>query len=187
MAASAAALAFASAVAAVAAVGCGSWIRTGPLRRGHARAPDMRRRAGEGVRASSPTTWLAAASGVAAAIAAVLATGRPVPLRVAVLAAGAAIGWSGIRSRVTGLDVRLDALIVRRALRPPVVLPWDRIRSIRPPASPIGGWRLGTAGASIVLMPSDVRGNEDVLALAVRRAGLRFDGRAWSRPLATIR
>jgi len=96
--------------------------------------------------------------------------------------AGALVTASGIRSRVTELEVRDDALVVHRAFRQRVTLRWARLRSLTGPRIPLGGWRLRGEARSITLMPSDLLGHEAVLEVAIERAGLRFDGRRWSGP-----
>jgi hypothetical protein len=96
--------------------------------------------------------------------------------------AGAGIATSGIRSRVTRLEVRDRGMVVHRAFRPPIAVPWESVERVRPPRTPVGGWRVDAGRRSMTLMPSDILGHEAVLDLAVERAGLWFGGRSWSKP-----
>ena len=160
------------------ATGLVSWRRTRALRRGQ---PGHRSPLRASSR-SSATTWFAAAAGVA-----VLALGTLIVRDAPIAGAGAGVAGglvatSGIRSRVTALEVRDDALVVRRALRPAVILRWAGLRSLGPPRTPAGGWRLRAEPNSITLMPWDLLGHEAVLAIAIERTGLWFDGRRWSQP-----
>src|SRR5262245_21124282 len=165
-------------VLALGAVGLVVWARTDDVRRGALPAalprPDPWRRR------TSSTTHLAWAGGAVAAwwgwsaagvgfVRAALAIGVTF-----VLAAGALL-------RVTGLEVDDRGLTVRYAARRPRRIRWDECRALRPPAVPQAAWRIVGATGSISLMPSDLIGNEALLADVVRRSGLRFERGTWSR------
>ncbi len=172
-----------------------SWRRTRPMRRGTplAAPPGMER--GPGPPRTAPAdggctslaTTLAAAVGAATALAGgSLAPGRP--LRAALAAAGAFVAAAGVVWRVTRIEWDERHLRVGYAGRGPRIVAWGQLTALRPPRSPLGGWRLETGRegrhAGPVLMASDLLGHEAVLAAAILHAGLRFDGRSWSRPNA---
>ena len=174
----AAAAAAAASLATLWGVGVRSWFRTAGLRHGYGSGASASGRSSR----SSPTTWLAAVTGLAASSWGVLGLRADGPLGAAVAAAGAGIAASGVRSRVTIVEASEDALVVHRAFRRPVELPWPDLRAVRVPATPLGGWRFRTDHRAITLMPSDLVRHEDVIAAAIDRAGLRFDGGRWARP-----
>jgi hypothetical protein len=168
----------------LAAVGLLGWHRTRDLRDGrlpgHALRGDPRASA-----RSSWTTWLAAGVALAAggATAANLAGGRPLSrLLAALILAWASVALvSGIRARVTGVSATASCVRIRYARRHPFIAAWPDLAAIVPPRWPMGCWRIRTmTEGSRTLMPSDLLGAEDVLREAVARAGLRFDGRAWT-------
>jgi hypothetical protein len=156
--------------------GVRSWRRTAAVRRGHDAVPS----APVGYHPSSRTTWLASAAGAAIVAWGSWSLGTGGLPAFAAIGAGALIAISGIRSRVAGLEVGPDRIVVHRAGRPTFLAPWNAVTRLRRPRTPIGGWRLEVHGRSITLMPSDILGNEAVLALIIERSGLRFDGRCWS-------
>ena len=86
---------------------------------------------------------------------------------------------SGVRSRVTGLAVGPDALVVSYAARPPFAIAWSDFVALRPPRWPLAGWGLVGAGTRRTLMPSDVLGQERALESIVGFADFVFDGRNW--------
>jgi hypothetical protein len=155
-----------------------SWRRTRALRGGRSARPAVPPAAAR----SSPTTWLAGAAGVAVTGWGALSLPDAPFAGVVAIAAGALVAASGIRSRVSRLEVRDDALVVHRAFRTPITLGWTRLRELRGPWTPIGGWRLRGGTRRVTLMPSDLLGNEAALDAVIERAGLRFDGRRWTRP-----
>ena len=104
------------------------------------------------------------------------------PARVAGGAWAGFVLLSGIAARVTGLAVGPRGLLVHRALLPDRLTGWSEVRRLTPPRTPLGAWRIVTAGETISLMPSDVLGAEALLAALVAQAGLSFDGRRWHRP-----
>jgi hypothetical protein len=178
-------------MAGLAAVGLVSWARTGPLRTGHPPVHGTLHADGDGTRPTSRTTVLAGAAGMALAIAglaALLPGASSGPFLgssrlPAVLAAtgGGFVALTGLVWRVTSLATTPEDLCVGYAWRRPARIAWSGVKRLQPPATPLGGWRiLGQAG-HLTLMPSDLLGHEEVLGLLVRRAGLRFDGRAWVR------
>jgi hypothetical protein len=100
---------------------------------------------------------------------------------VILAATGAFIALAGWVARVTGLRADDDGLIILFARRPPFGVSWSEVRELKPPTSPVGGWRLTDArGVRSTLMPSDLFGHEELLETIVVRAGLQFDGRIWS-------
>jgi hypothetical protein len=104
------------------------------------------------------------------------------------IAGGAFIAVAGSVARVTGIRVTDDALVISFAARPPLLRRWTDICGLWPPATPVGGWRVTVAGGrGATLMPSDLFGHEEVLALIVRRGRLRFDGRKWVEGLELSR
>lgn len=101
---------------------------------------------------------------------------------VSLIPIGIFITVAGSVARVTGLCTDDDGLVVLFARRPPFRACWSELRALRPPGSPLGGWRLtGVRGGHSTLMPSDLFGHEEQLEAIVIRAALRFDGRIWSR------
>lgn len=160
-------------------VGVLCWWRTAPLRRGRT---DGKVGPPHGRLASSPSTWLAAASGASFLAWGASSLHRSPALGGVAALSGAFVTVSGIRSRVVAIEVGTDRLIVRRAFRAPLEVAWDRLAEIRAPATPIGGWRFLAEGCPVTLMPSDLLLNEAVIRLAIDRAGLRPEGRRWIRP-----
>jgi hypothetical protein len=128
---------------------------------------------------SSKTTLLAAMAGAAAVVWGATAAGRPLEA-IPLIPGGAVVGIAGSIARVTRIRFGNDHLEILFAVRRSFIASWSDIRSLRPPGTPLGGWRLTMAcGAQTTLMPSDLFGHEELLGLIVRGAGLRFDGRAW--------
>ncbi|MGH2556019.1 MAG: hypothetical protein ACRDHO_09935 [Actinomycetota bacterium] len=183
------AVTFFAAVAGVLAVDLASWTRTAAIRRGTIR-PE---RDGPGSQAvavagSSRTTMLAAAAGMAGTAWGAVGAGSGAIEALAMVAAGTSIAIAGSVARVTGIRVRDDALIILFAARPAFRARWTDICGLRPPCTPVGGWQLSvTGGTRATLMPSDLFGHEEVLALIVRRGRLRFDGRRWVERSAVSR
>jgi hypothetical protein len=132
---------------------------------------------------------MAIAGASAAAVRRVVAgSGRGPPADIGLIVVGclvAALAWAG---RVTGFVAGDTALAIRYRARRAFVAPWADVLELVPPRWPLGGWSLavafGSRVARRVLMPSDVLGNEALLALVIERAGLSFDGRRWTRPPA---
>jgi hypothetical protein len=141
--------------------------------------PSMPSRASPWRRRSSRATHLAWAGGAAAAWWAWAVGGGPA--RWGVAAGAAFVLATGSLLRVTRLEVDDRALTVRYARRRARRLRWDDCRALRPPALPLLAWRIVGAAGTISLMPSDLLGNEPVLADVVRRAGLTFDRGTWVR------
>jgi hypothetical protein len=129
---------------------------------------------------SSRSTWLAAAAGLGVFAWGILSLTRGPPGVIAT-AVGAFIAASGLWSRVLAIEVRDDRLLVRRAFGRPFAAVWSGLTAIDVPASPLGGWRFRADGSRCTLMPSDILGNEDALAVSIERAGLRFAGRSWTK------
>jgi hypothetical protein len=163
------------------AVGVASWTRTAPLRRG--KIPQARDPPGRASVSSSAATFLAAMAGVAAAAWGAIAAGEGHRIvGVLLVAAGLFIGAAGSVARVAGLRVGADGFVVLFTRRPPFAASWTEIAALRPPRSPLGGWRVtNLRGDRWTLMPSDLLGHEELLDLIVVCASLRFDGRNWSR------
>jgi hypothetical protein len=109
--------------------------------------------------------------------------GRAAPLaRLALGTAGVLVAWTGFASRVVGLEVRPDGLVVHHRLVRPFHLRWTDVRRVVAPVTFVGGWRLVGRTGSRTLMPSDLLGHEFVLDLVVVRGGLTRSGRSWARP-----
>jgi hypothetical protein len=133
---------------------------------------------------SSPTSLLAGWAGVGLMGMAVAGTvpGRGAPLaRVALGTAGLLVAWTGFASRVVGLEVRTDGVLVHLRTGRPFVYRWVDARRLVPPITFIGGWRLVGATGSRTLMPSDLLGHEFVVELIVARTGMTRVGRVWTR------
>ena len=175
----------------LAVVGLASWVRTSPLRTGRGPVPGGGELEGIDRRPTSRTTFVAGGTGLAVAVAGLVAllTGDP---RIGVLqssrvlpglaaTAGGFVAFTGLAWRVTSLAVDLDALTVGYARRRPDRLAWSEVRRLRPPRTPLSGWQIAGEARDLTLMASDLFGHEDLLAVLARRAGLRFDGRAWVR------
>lgn len=161
-------------------VGLVSWSRTGELRRGMTRRPP-RPPAGASFR-SSRTTLLAAQAGVAAVAWGASAWSAHRMEAVPLVAAGMFVAVTGSVARVIGIRADDDGLVVLLARRPSFRAGWPELFTLRPPAFPLGGWRLTDVhGARSTLMPSDLLGHEALLETIVARADLRFDGRMWRR------
>jgi hypothetical protein len=102
------------------------------------------------------------------------------------------LGWgafalsTGLARRVT--TVRFDAseLMVTYATGRSLRLRARDVRAVRPPRTPLSGWRLTGPIERRTLMPSDLLGHEAVLRDVVRAAGLAWNGREWraDRPQA---
>jgi hypothetical protein len=157
-------------------VGLVVWRRSRDVRRGTGPLPPPR--AAPWRRRSSRPTHLAWVGG---AVVAWWAWTMGGPARVATAAGATFVLAAGTLLRVTGLEVDDRGLTVRYAARGPRRIRWDECLALRPPALPVLAWRiLGPAG-SISLMPSDLLGNETVLADVVRRGGLTFERGTWTR------
>jgi hypothetical protein len=171
-------------VAGLVATGLVAWRRTAGLRSSvHGRVRPTGRRPGAGP--SSRTTWIAAGGGMGlalAGLATILGGARDGVLGPAMALAGGLVFVSGLRDRVVELVVDDRGLLVVRAGRPATRLAWSEIVALRPPRTPLGGWRVLAGKGSATLMPSDVLGREWVLGEVVVRAPLVRDGRAWAAP-----
>lgn len=166
------------ALAALAVAGGVVWRRTRSLRRGgpvpRSAAPDA-----WAVRTSWTThlAWMGGAGAVALGTGWVLAgrvAGAPVAL------AGCFVFCSGLLARVTGVQIDRNGMTVRYAARRPRRVEWSNVRRMSPPPFPLAGWRILDDAGWLGLMPSDLLGHEGDLDAVVSRAGLRFDGAAWS-------
>jgi len=161
------------------AVGARSRRRTSALRRGR---PPVAGVARSGCR-TSPATHLAWVAGAGVAVAGAGLLRSSVAAAGAILVAwGAFVVVTGTWGRVVAVRAGTDALTVAYAARAARRLPWPSVRRLTPPATLLGAWRFEGDGPAIGLMPSDLLGHEGILATAIRRAGLTFDGRAWVRP-----
>ncbi len=204
------ALGFAAAAAALwgclVAIGMSSWHRTATIRGGTAGPGSSR--VGPGATGTAPevapvrvrtsvSTLLPALCGFALAFAGILLVsghrGRGLPpAGPGLVLAGAAVAWAGLVARVTGLEADGEGMTIRYRARSEVMLAWACLVSLDPPRWPLGGWTVRARASGSrrsyrrVLMPSDLLGAERILAMAVEQAALRFDGRAWVRPLEPI-
>jgi hypothetical protein len=99
-----------------------------------------------------------------------------------VMAPGMFIAVSGFAARVVALASTVEGLVIRYAARRPFLVPWSGCVELRPPRTPLGGWRLSTRRGSRTLMPTDVLGQERVLDALIMGSGLVFQGRSWRAP-----
>jgi len=167
-------------VTALVLVGLVSWKRTRSIRRGTIPFPADTPRAGSFK--SSKTTLLAGLAGVSAIAWGVVAGGRGGIEALLLVASGTFIAVAGSVARVTGMLAGHEGILVHFAARSPFRARWGEIHGLRPPGTPVGGWRLAAAGETgTTLMPSDLFGHEELLAEIVARSGLSFDGRRWVR------
>ena len=132
-------------------------------------------------------THLAWILGSLLALAGVTSPGGGKPLGAGFVLAGSFVALAGLWGRVTSIQVGPAGVLVRHAVRRLLSVGWtEGPVSLSPPRTPAGGWRLrgirGSRAGAIAFMPSDLLQNEAVLGEIIRRAGLRWDGRAWVRP-----
>jgi hypothetical protein len=167
-------------VAVLFAVDLVSWFRMGALRRGTIpRAPNPPKHP---ECPSSVATFLASMAGLAAAAWGAVATAEGHRSVGGLLVmAGLFIAVAGSVGRVTGIRAGAEGFVVLFARRQPFTASWTEIAALRPPRSPVGGWRVtNIRGDRWTLMPSDLLGHEALLDMIIVRASLRFDGRSWS-------
>jgi len=170
-----AATAFLALNGALAAIGLVSWRRTKSLRSG-------RRARSQRLPVHAPTsrlTALAGWAGIAAALWGGISLTDHAVLGLALLAGGGFIVLAGFWARVTAIEGSPAGLSIRYARRRAFTATWPECRALRPPSTPLGGWRIECVRSARTLMPSDLWRHEHVLDSIVRAAGLRFDGRAW--------
>jgi hypothetical protein len=165
-------------VAGLVATGLLSWFRTGAIR--HGTIPRVRDPPTEVRCSSSGATFMAALAGMAAlAWGVALAEGNGIEA-AALIAAGLFIAVAGTVARVSAFRADEDGFAIRFARRPSFGAQWSELRALKPPATPMGGWKLiDVREQAPTLMPSDLLGHEELLSLIVVRSGLRFDGRMW--------
>lgn len=164
------------------AVGLASWRRTRALRTGSVPLVVPVRALGG---RSSPTTHLAAMGGLfvtALAARRILAGAKPVGPWVALAAIGCFVLYSAVRSRVRSIAASADGITIRYARGRSTTMAWSDCRGLRPPRTPMGGWRLARPSGVVTLMPSDLLGLEAVLASVVVLGGLAHESGRWSRP-----
>jgi hypothetical protein len=165
-------------VAGLVAVGLMSWTRTRSIRSGTIPLEAGLPKAGSF--RSSRTTLVAALAGVSAIAWGAAAAVRSGIEALLLVAGGTFIAVAGSVARVTGVHAGDEGLLVHFAARAPFHARWAEIHTLRPPGTPVGGWRLAAAGGTgTTLMPSDLFGHEELLAEIVARSGLSFDGRRW--------
>jgi hypothetical protein len=169
--------------AGVAGVGVASWRRTAALRRGSrsSRAPPQ-----SVLGTSSRLTFLAASAGMAASLwgATLLAWDGSTGPGVALLVGGGFVAVAGSVARVTHLRADRLGVTVRYSRGKPFSVAWSDLLTLRPPRSPLGGWRFHGRSDARTLMPSDLWGKERLLWLAAEAAGLHYDGRSWRKESA---
>jgi hypothetical protein len=171
-------------VGALFATGIASWYRTFALRSGTGRRAGSRPTHVPSAHRTSRLTCLAAAGGMALVtmgIGQAFASHHRWVMATTSTAAGLFVARSGVRMRVTLIELDVHGILIRYARSPPHAIPWIGFVALRPPRWPMGGWRLDGSAGSRSLMPSDLWRNEEVLDAIVERAGLTFDGRAWRR------
>ena len=169
---------FLAACLALAAIDLVSWRRTASLRSGQ---PSFTKSSPRGRLRSSSATFLAALGGTLALAWGVGALAARRLEATPFLLAGAFVVATGLTSRVTGIDVDGAGLRIRYAAKRSHFVPWASLRSLYPPRTPLGSWRVDSGSNSVSLMPSDLFGHERVLDVAVILAALAFDGHAWRR------
>jgi len=99
------------------------------------------------------------------------------------MAPGAFVAVTGFAARVVALESTGRGLVIRYAARRSFFVPWSGCVELRPPRTPLGGWRVSARGGSRTLMPTDVLGHERMLAALVTGSELVFQGGAWrARP-----
>lgn len=160
------------------ALGLASWRRTRRLRGGMPVLFASRIRIAA---RSSPATWLAACTGASIWVWGALSIAEGLRLGWLPLIGGALVSVSGFRRRVTAVAADDRGLTIRYQAAMPFTASWTACQGLRPPRSPLGGWRIQAGGAATTLMPSDLWGHEELLDAVVDSALLRFDGRAWRR------
>ncbi len=105
---------------------------------------------------------------------------------VALGVAGALVAVLGFGARVVRIQVDGHGLRVEYGVMRTLDLFWEDCSRLASPRWPIGAWRVcGRVGQREVacrLMPTDLLGHEFVLGVVAARAGLVFDGRAWTAP-----
>jgi hypothetical protein len=182
------------------------WCRTRALRRGRApmairerasRAPSpartpLQREPAAGTQGrpdllvtTGLATHLAWILGSLLALAGVTSPGGGKPLGAGFVLAGSFVALAGLWGRVTSIQVGPAGVLVRHAVRRPLFVGWtEGPISLSPPRAPAGGWRLrgGRGSRAVAFMPSDLLRNEAILGEIIRRAGLRWEGRAWVLP-----
>jgi hypothetical protein len=164
------ATAFFALSAALVAVGLLSWRRTREVRRGG----ETSRSPPETISArTSRLTWLAAGAGLAATVWGGTIVFASVAPGLGLIAGGAFVTVTGLLARVTYIQADGQGMTIRYARREPFDLAWKDLVSLRPPRTPLGGWRFQGRTGARTLMPSDLWGTEGLLPFAVHRAGLR--------------
>jgi hypothetical protein len=173
---------FAAAVTGLIAVDAVSWRRTRPFRSGcpSATLPLAKPRLQPRWRRASRTTFLAGAAGALACAYGITAP-RIGAVPLVLVPCGGFVATTGLAARVRAVGAGRDGLIVRYAARPSFLLPWTECQELRPPGWLLDGWRVAGTCRSRSLMPSDLLGNEWVLATVIASAGLSFTGSSWVR------
>jgi len=102
---------------------------------------------------------------------------------------GVLVAVLGLGARVASLHIDEHGLRVEFGHLRPFSLRWEECWLLAPPRWPMGAWRVaGRVGPREIacrLMPTDLLGHEFVLGVVAARAGLEFDGRAWTAPART--
>jgi hypothetical protein len=149
-------------------IGVVFWRRTSELRGGaDAPAPPAATLEKTG---SSPATFLAAAGGLFLAASSAWAARRGGAVFLLPGLAGAFVFLSGLRLRVTALQVSPTGVTVWYPGRRTFFVGWEPGLSVRAPKTPLGGWRIESSSGARTLMPSDLLGREEVLAALMIRA-----------------
>ncbi len=169
-------------VALLLALSVASWNRTRSLRRG---CPPSAAALHDRLR-TSPLTGLAACAGVLVFAAGITAIPGGTLISVPLVVAGAFISVTGFFARVTSIELSPDGLTIRYRRIPAFTLRWHECLTLRPPLTPVGGWRLEAATGRKTLMPSDLWGHERVLDAVVANAHLHYSGNAWRRKDAKV-
>jgi hypothetical protein len=166
-----------------------SWRRTRAMRTGWAsksawptnRAPPAILLLGSKEGRASRTTFLAGSAGLWA-----IAYGATTPRGIGwtsltLMVAGEFIAMTGFMGRVRIVAAGGAGVVVRYVARPSFVLSWAAVQEVRPPRTLLGCWRVIGSSRSRSLMPSDLLGNEWLLAAIIASAGLSFSDRSWVR------
>jgi len=99
-----------------------------------------------------------------------------------VVLGSAVAATDGVVSRVAAVGLSPGAFEVERAVARDQVARWTDVRELRPPRTPLSGWRILSTTGRISLMPSDLFGAENALGEIVRRSSLEFRLGRWRRP-----
>ena len=159
-------------------VGMVVWTRTRPLRRGEPPRPP----AGPRRTRTGAATHLAWAGGAALAAWGWLSASGGRPWGWGFAAGGLVVVATGWARRVTEVAARPSGMRIGYRTGRAFELRWEDCRSVRPPRTPLGAWRIEGRAGSRSLMPSDVLATRWALETTIAQPGLVFRSGAWRRP-----